>query len=68
MALAVIVLGRMWLRRGRKIREIKAAEKLVRENEQAQARAAKEDAKAADKAAKAAATRQPPPPAEHRGA
>lgn len=30
-AVALIVLGRMWLRRGRKIREVKAAQKLVRD-------------------------------------
>lgn len=61
--IGVIVLGRMWLRRGKRIREIKAAEKLVRGKELAQARADKEDAKAADKAAKAAAraNRRHPP-------
>ncbi|MEO6531697.1 MAG: hypothetical protein ABI563_06600 [Specibacter sp.] len=53
--IGVIVLGRMWLRRGKRIREIKTAQKLVREKELAQARADKEDAKAAGKAAKAAA-------------
>ncbi|MHA7270329.1 hypothetical protein [Arthrobacter sp. HLT1-20] len=49
---AVIVLGRMLLRRGKRIREYKAAQKLVREEELAQARAAKENAKAADKQAR----------------
>lgn len=53
--IGVIVLGRMWLRRGKRIREIKTAQKLVRGKELAQARADKEDAKAADKAPKAAA-------------
>ena len=45
-AVVVIFLGRMWIRRGRKIRQIKAAEKLVRENDRAKERAAKADAKA----------------------
>lgn len=50
-AVAVIVLGRAWIRRGRKIREIKAAEKLVRENDEAKARAARDAARAAAKQA-----------------
>ena len=54
-AVALIVLGRMWLRRGRKIREIKAAQKRVRENEAAKVRAAKGAARDAEKAAKTAA-------------
>ncbi|MFQ4149928.1 hypothetical protein AAGW05_14755 [Arthrobacter sp. LAPM80] len=54
-AVAVIVLGRMWLRRGRKIREIKAAEKLVRDNERAREKAQREAGSAAEKAAKEAA-------------
>ncbi|ALV45508.1 hypothetical protein MB46_08395 [Arthrobacter alpinus] len=45
-AVAVIVLGRMWMKRGRKIREIKAAEKLLRDNETAKERAAKAAIKA----------------------
>ncbi len=45
-AVAVIILGRMWMRRGRKIREIKAAEKLLRDNETAKERAAKAAIKA----------------------
>lgn len=45
-AVIVIVLGRMWMRRGRKIREIKAAEKLLRKNENAKERAAKAAIKA----------------------
>ncbi|POH72868.1 hypothetical protein [Arthrobacter glacialis] len=49
---AVIVLGRMLLRRGKSIREFKAAQKLVRETEQAQARTAKENAKMAEKKAR----------------
>jgi hypothetical protein len=51
-AVADIVLGRLWLRRGRKIRQVKAAEKLVRENEARKARAAKDAARAAEKAAR----------------
>ncbi len=54
-AIAVIVLARMWMRRGKKIREIKAAEKLVRENEAAKQRIASGEAKAAEKAAARAA-------------
>jgi uncharacterized membrane protein len=45
-AVFVIILGRMWMRRGRKIREIKAAEKLLRDNENAKERAAKAAIKA----------------------
>lgn len=44
-AVIVIILSRMWLRRGRKIRAIKSAEKLVRDNENAKLRAAKKAAK-----------------------
>lgn len=51
-AIAVIVLGRMWMRRGKKIREIKAAQKLVRVNEAAKARTARDEAKAAARAAR----------------
>lgn len=51
-AVALIVLGRMWLRRGRKIREIKAAEKLVREDKLARSLASKEAAKEAEKQAR----------------
>ena len=54
-AVALIVLGRMWLRRGRKVREIKAAQKRIRENEAAKVRAAKGAARDAEKAAKTAA-------------
>ncbi|MCQ9164294.1 MULTISPECIES: hypothetical protein [unclassified Arthrobacter] len=54
-AVAVIVLGRAWIRRGRRIRQIKAAEKLVRKNEQAKARADLAAQRAADKAARTAA-------------
>lgn len=54
-AVGGIVLTRMWLRRGAKIREIKAAEKLVRESEIAKERAAREAARAAEKTAKAQA-------------
>lgn len=48
----VIFLSRIWLRRGKKIREIKAAEKLVRENEEAAARAARDAARLAEKKAR----------------
>lgn len=58
-AVAVIVLGRMWLHRGRKIREIKAAEKLVRENQQAQDKESKAAARAAEKEARAAGKKSP---------
>lgn len=58
-AVAIIVLGRMWLRRGRKIREIKAAEKLVRENQQAKDKEAKAAARAAEKESRAAGRKQP---------
>ncbi|PYI38560.1 hypothetical protein CVS30_09515 [Arthrobacter psychrolactophilus] len=44
-AVVVIILSRMWLRRGRKIRAIKSAEKLVRDNENAKLRAARKAAK-----------------------
>lgn len=54
-AVAVIVLGRAWIRRGRKIREVKAAEKLVRMNEEAKAPAAREAARTAGKQARAEA-------------
>lgn len=54
-AIGGIFLTRMWLRRGAKIREIKAAEKLIRNSEIAKERAAKEAARAAEKAAKAEA-------------
>lgn len=68
-AVALIVLGRMWLRRGKKIRAIKAAEKLVHEDKLAQSLAKKEaareaekqartDARTAEKAAKEAARAQ----------
>lgn len=52
-AVGGVVLTRTWLRRGARIREIKAAEKLVRESQIAKERAAKEAARAAEKAAKA---------------
>ncbi|MGO4385188.1 hypothetical protein [Specibacter sp. RAF43] len=51
-AVLVIVLGRAWLRRGRKIRQIRAAERLVRENEDAKARAAKAAGRRADRRAR----------------
>lgn len=51
-AVAVIVLGRAWVRRGRKIRQIKAAERLVRQNEEAKAGAARDAARAAEKRAR----------------
>lgn len=54
-AVALIVLGRMWLRRGRKIREVKAAQKLVRDGEAAKVRANKESHRQTEKASKAAA-------------
>lgn len=54
-AVAVVVAGRMWLRRGRKLREIRAAEKLVRKSSLARERAAKDAARVAEKAARAAA-------------
>ena len=57
-AVAVIVFGRMWLRRGKKLRELKAAQKLVRQDEAAQQRANKIHARAAQKAAKEAARTQ----------
>ncbi|MGA7203207.1 MAG: hypothetical protein WBX27_01100 [Specibacter sp.] len=50
--IVAIILSRIWLRRGRKIRDIKAAEKLVRDTEEAKARAAKEAARVAEKAAR----------------
>ncbi|MHA7304571.1 hypothetical protein ACX80E_04890 [Arthrobacter sp. TMN-49] len=53
--IVVIILGRIWLSRGKKIRQIKADQKLVLDNEQAQARTAKEEERAAEKAAKTAA-------------
>lgn len=58
-AVAIIVLGRMWLRRGRKIREIKAAEKLVRQNQQSQDKEAKAAARAAEKQTRAAGKKHP---------
>jgi len=69
-AITVIILSRIWLHRGKKIRQIKAAEKLVRDNDTAKARAAKEAARAAEKSARIAeraARRQegrPKPPAD----
>lgn len=49
---AVIILSRIWMRRGKKIREVKAAEKIVRENEAVKAQAAKADERAAEKQAR----------------
>lgn len=46
-AIAVIILGRMWIRRGKKIRQIRAAEKVVSQNEAAKERAARKAARAA---------------------
>ncbi|AIX99682.1 hypothetical protein ART_0084 [Arthrobacter sp. PAMC 25486] len=66
-AVAGIILGRMWLRRGKKIREIKAAEKLVRENQQAKDRVARDEAKAAEKAAARAARGKPAAPVDAAG-
>ncbi|MDO5751644.1 hypothetical protein [Arthrobacter sp.] len=54
-AVALIVLGRMWMRRSKKLRELKTAEKLVRDSEAAKVRAAKDEARDAEKAAKVAA-------------
>lgn len=54
-AVALIVLGRMWMRRSKKLRELKTAEKLVRDSEAAKVRAAKDQARDAEKAAKVAA-------------
>lgn len=54
-AVALMVLSRMWLRRSRKLRELKAAEKLVKKDQQARERVAREDAKQAQKAADRAA-------------
>ncbi len=54
-AIAVIILSRIWLRRGKKIRQIKAAENLVRENEAATARVAQEAARTAEKQSREAA-------------
>ncbi|NVM95371.1 hypothetical protein [Arthrobacter wenxiniae] len=53
-AVGVIVLGRAWISRGRKIRQIKAAERLVRVNDAAKARAARDAGRAAEKRARAA--------------
>lgn len=52
-AVAVIFLSRAWIRRGRKIRQIKAAERLVRDNERAKARDADRARRAAGKKARA---------------
>ncbi|ALE05447.1 hypothetical protein AL755_08100 [Arthrobacter sp. ERGS1:01] len=65
-AVALIVLTRIWLRRGKRVRQVKAAEKLVRDNDAAKARAdanaaraaekqARDDARAAEKAARQSA-------------
>lgn len=66
-AVALMVLGRMWLRRSRKLRELKAAEKLVKKDQQARERVAQEDAKQAQKAAARAArgkSATPPAPSD----
>ncbi|MDJ0318200.1 MULTISPECIES: hypothetical protein [Arthrobacter] len=52
-AVALVVLGRMWRRRGKRIREIKTAEKLVYKDKLAQKLAGRDAAKVADKQAKA---------------
>lgn len=52
-AVALVVLGRMWLRRGQRIREIKAAEKLVYKDKLAQKLAGRDAARMADRQAKA---------------
>ncbi|WP_425864251.1 hypothetical protein [Arthrobacter sp. TWP1-1] len=62
-AVIVIVLGRMWMRRGRKIREIKAAEKVLRDNENAKERAAKAAIKAQRKNPSATPPATPAPDA-----
>lgn len=63
-SVALMVLGRMWLRRSRKLRELKAAEKLVTKDQQARERVAREDAKQAQKAAaRAARNKSNTPPA-----
>lgn len=61
-AVALIVLGRMWLRRSKKLRELKAAEKLVKKDQQSRERAASEEAKEAEKAAAKAGRGKPVPP------
>ncbi|MEV8146107.1 hypothetical protein [Specibacter sp. NPDC078709] len=62
-AVALIVLGRMWLRRSKKLRELKAAEKLVKKDQQSRERAASEEAKEAEKAAARARRNAPKTPA-----
>ncbi|MET4001363.1 uncharacterized membrane protein YciS (DUF1049 family) [Arthrobacter sp. UYCu511] len=49
-AVALIVLGRMWLRRSKKLREVKAAEKIVRQDQQERERASRQEAKTAARA------------------
>lgn len=66
-AVGGIVLARMWLRRGRKIRAVKAAEKLVRRNQQDRDRAARDQLRAAEKAAARARRGKPGPPAGTNG-
>ena len=66
-AVGGIVLARMWLRRGRKIRALKAAEKLVRQNQQARDRAARDQARAAEKEAARARRGKPGAPAGNNG-
>lgn len=51
-AIAVIILTNVWRKRGKKIREVRAAEKVVADNEAAKARAAKDAARSAEKAAR----------------
>lgn len=67
-AVAGIILGRMWLRRGKKIREIKAAEKLVRDNQRAKDRRTRGEAKTAQKTAARTARSKPAAPAASAGA
>jgi hypothetical protein len=59
-AVAVIVLGRMWIQRGRTVRKIKAAEKLVRESHLARERADKKEARERRRHPGATVTGEPP--------
>lgn len=58
-AVALIVLGRMWLRRSKKLREVKAAAKIVRKDQEARERIARDEAKAAAKNAARAGKSKP---------
>lgn len=61
-AVALIVLVRMWMRRSKKLRELNAAEKLVKKDRQARERVAAEEIKEAEKAAARARRKAPKTP------